>query len=331
MIYFAYRKDYTLSEILQIPNFDSINIVENALLDADAACNQAIITLLNTEGIAVSDQIYVGQLGAETGEIKTILSISGKNITFTSNLSNNHRKYEPVAKLFGNQMKVYRTANVDGNIPADTSFSQIGSAINLDPDQTFTLFTDGSGGSDYWYKTTYFNSVTLGETSLAQSYATRGGGYGHYASVEDVRLEAGLQGATELDDSVFSARRDQAEDEINGRLAASGYTIPLQNASGTLLVPPIIENITRLLAAGYVLNQDYGPTTEGDTKNGDTKIKQARALLDEIQNKQIILLDVLGASLVNTPQVSGWPDDSTAIVGTDGTPEPFQMRMSKRF
>ena len=75
---------------------------------------------------------------------------------------------------------------VDGNIPADASFSQIGTAIDIDPDQTFTIFTDGSGGSEYWYKTTYFNSVTLAETNITQSFAARGGGYGHLVAVERV-------------------------------------------------------------------------------------------------------------------------------------------------
>src|SRR5215212_7459672 len=132
-----------MAEIIQIPNFDSINIVENALLDANADLGQPVATLLNMQGVAATDKIYLGPLASETSEIVTVLSTSGKNVTFTTNLVNDHRRFEPICKLFGDQIKVYRAANVNGSIPADTDFSQIGSATNIDPDQTFTLFTDG--------------------------------------------------------------------------------------------------------------------------------------------------------------------------------------------
>jgi hypothetical protein len=320
-----------MAEQIQIPNFDSINLVESALLDADADLGQPTVTLLSLQGISASDKIYLGPLAAETSEIATVLSTAGKNVTFTTNLVNEHRRFESITKLFGDQIKVYRAANVDGTIPSDASFSQIGSAVDIDPDQTFTLFTDGSGGSGYWYKTTYFNSVTLAETNLAQSFASRGGGYGHLVAVEAVRLEAGLQNATHLDDSLIAERRDQAEDEVLGRLAAAGYVIPLQASNGTLFVPPMVENITRLLAAGYLMIQEYGELAEEDPKSGKSKIKQAYDMLRDIQEQKVILVDVVGVSLAHTSQVSGWPDNTTELVGTDGRPEPFQMRMSKRF
>ncbi len=97
------------------------------------------------QGIAASDKIYLGPLASETSEIATVFSTAGKNVTFTTDLTNEHRRFESVTKLFGDQIKVYRAANVDGNIPIDASFSQIGSATDIDPDQTFTIFTDGSG------------------------------------------------------------------------------------------------------------------------------------------------------------------------------------------
>ncbi len=108
--------------------------------------------------------------------------------------------------------------------------------------------------------------------------------------------------------------------------------MPLQSANGTAYTPPLVENITRLLAAGYMLNQDYGSTTEGDTKNGGGKISQARKLLDDIQSQTLVLLDTAGAQLARSLQVGGWPDSTTAEVGTDGVNgEPFQMTMSKIF
>ena len=121
------------------------------------------------------------------------------------------------------------------------------------------------------------------------------------------------------------------ENEILERLAAAGYLIPLQASNGSLYVPPVVENIARLLAAGYLLKQEYGAVTEDVEKNGDDKIEQAYNMLDDILSQKIVLIDVIGQTIEGTAQVTGWPDDTTATVGTDGTPQPFAVRMSKRF
>jgi hypothetical protein len=117
-----------------------------------------------------------------------------------------------------------------------------------------------------------------------------------------------------------------------GRLAAAGYVIPLQTSNGTLYVPPVVENIARLLAAGYLQIQEYGEVAEGDTKDGKVKIKQANDMLTAIQKQELVLFDVTGHPLTRSLQVSGWPDNTTAIIGTDGIHgEPFHVTMSKRF
>jgi len=53
-----------MAEVIQTPNFDSINIVENALLDADASLGQPTVTLLNIQGVTTSDKLYLGPLEA---------------------------------------------------------------------------------------------------------------------------------------------------------------------------------------------------------------------------------------------------------------------------
>ncbi len=321
-----------MAELLQIPNYQSINIAEQAVLNAEALSGQPTVRYLDIQGFSVGDKVVLDP-ETEIGELLTIQTIDAatKTVTFTTNLANRHSYGTHVYKLFGEKIRLYRAVNIDGAIPDDSQFSLLATS-DITAYNTFTQILDSSGGSAFWYKSTYYNATTASETGLSLSYASRGGGYGRYVSIEDIRLEAGFQNNTNLDDSVFATRRDQAEAEINGRLAAAGYTIPLQGSNGSAYTPPLIENIARLLSAGYVLNQDYGATTEGSTKAGNEKLKQANRLLSDIQNQNIVLLDTTGSTLVRTSQVSGWPDNTTQYVGTDGVNgEPFQITMSKVF
>lgn len=321
-----------MSEVLRVPNFSSINLLEQTTLDADALSGQNQITLLNQIGYTVGNKILVGIVGGETSEVQEINGIAGKLLTLTANLNNRHLKYEVVTLLVGDQVRLYRANNVDGSVPDDSLFVYTGISGSIRGGDTTTDLADPLGSSAYWYKTTYYNSVTGDETALVASVAVRGGNYGHLVSIESIRREAGLVDNQTLDDSIIAERRDQAESEIIGNLASAGYVIPLTASNGMPYVPPIVENIARLLAAGYLLEQEYGPTTDGDTKNGKQKIKQAQRLLDQIQNQNIVLLDPTGVMLYRASQVAGWPDNTTQFVGTDGVHgEPFVMTMSKRF
>ena len=100
-------------ETLSLPNFDSANIAEEFELSAEAAPSQAVITVINPNNALVHEYLCLLP-GQETSEIKKIQSISGNNITFTSNLSFQHRGHERVVRLFGDQIRVYRAPNVDG-------------------------------------------------------------------------------------------------------------------------------------------------------------------------------------------------------------------------
>jgi hypothetical protein len=93
----------------------------------------------------------------------------------------------------------------------------------------------------------------------------------------------------------------------------------------------MIKGMTRFLAAGFLMIREFGEVAEEDSKNGKAKIAYARDMLNDIQAQKIVLVDTVGASPARSSQVSDRPDDTTALVGTDGRPEPFQMRMSKRF
>lgn len=292
-----------MAEILNPTNFDPINIVEKTKLNADAAASQAVIAVENTQGFVADDFVVVGRLGSEQAEILKVLSVASNQITFTTNLSFAHDTLEDVTKLRGDQIKVYRAANVDDTTPDDADFGTAITTLTIEADQMFTEYTDSTGGSDYWYKKTYYNSVALTETNLASALAVRGGDYGQYVTVSEVRAEAGFENNDNITDSEVADRRADAKSEVDGALS-SRYTLPLT------YVPEVVKNANKLIAAGYLLSGSYGIGVEGSAEEGAGKLKMGRKLLEGIRDGSIALIDQTGALISETQAgVGGYPDD----------------------
>lgn len=302
-----------MSATINVESFGALNLKEQAQLDDDWAAAATTATLKSTQGLSSGSIIYVGMLGSEVCERLVINAPpTATTISVTSGPGVAHDRFEPVTAVFGDQVKLYRAANVDGSIPDDADFAAVGSPVSIDPDQTYTEITDSSGSSDYWYKYTYRNSASTAETDLADSVAARGDDYGHYAALEDIRSEAGLSNADGLADIAIDRHRLAAEAEINGKLAGS-YTVPFATPT-----PELVRAITIKLAAGLLLLQDYGPVTEESTKDGKTKVKEARDMLAQIQAHTTIIFDYLGNSLLLSSALpSSWPNETTA----DADPE----------
>lgn len=324
-----------MSANLRINNFDSINIKEVSTLLADAAAATAALTLENNQSITTNDFVIVGVLGSEGSEKAMVLSASGgTSVTLNANLALAHKRGDALTALRGDQIKVYRAVNVSGSCPADAAFTAVGSGtINIDPDQLNTDFQDSTGGSSYWYKFTYKNSTTSDETDLADAVAARGGGYGNYCSVDEIRTEAGFDHNRYVTDATIDSRRIDAEDEINTELSGI-YTLPFSP------VPPTVARITRLIAAGLLLLTEYGAVSTGTNKEGNDKLKQGRDLLSELKTREKVLVDPTGTSMVlgTASVVTSWPNDTTAgLISDMGPTGDYQhggdnkFRMNKRF
>jgi len=296
-----------MAATLRAESFGAVNLKERTSLDADLAAAVTTLTVKSTEALAVGNFIYLGLTAQEVTEKLAIATVpSATSITVSTGPGVAHKRFEPIVAVFGDQVKLYRVANVDGSIPADASFSAVGSPVTIDPDQTYTELTDSGGSSDYWYKYTYRNSTSTAETELSDSVAARGDDYGHYADLEDVRSEAGLSGAEGLSDNVVDRHRQAAEAEINGALTSS-YTVPFATPT-----PELVRAITIKLAAGFLLSKDYGTVTEESTKDGNAKVKDARDLLKRLQAHELVITDYQGEPLLATSSISSWPDATTA-------------------
>lgn len=295
-----------MAQLISLSGFDQFNLGEKTTLSSDALSNQSTLQVENIVTFSVNNFLAIGHIGSETCEIKKIQSISGKTITLTSSLDHLHKKTEPIQVLRYDQLRLYRAANIDGSIPPMSSFTLL-ATIPLEGDQMTVEYLDQAGGSNFWYRYTYYNSHSSSETPLGSSQAIRGGDYGKYASIDEIRIEAGFQNNTDVTDQMIADRREDAESEIKSVLYVAGYTLPLQAP-----VPPIIKNITKLLAAGYLLLQDYGVLSEGTNKEGIKKISLARELLEKIRTKEIVLIDQLNeVSYSRSGKIAGYPRDGS--------------------
>jgi hypothetical protein len=217
---------------------------------------------------------------------------------------------DPVTVLIGNQIKIYRSPNVNGLQPDDSAFVYH-ATVDIDPDQLETTYTDPSGSSEFWYKLTYSNSTTTAETSLADSGSARGGGVGQYVSIEDIRNEAGFKNNHNISDTLIDQKRQVAQAEVNAA-ASSRYAVPFASP-----VNPIIANITLMIAVKYLLLSQYGAF---DSMTGaKEKIEMAENQLARITEGSLVLVAADGSSLA-LPSSGSTSTGGTSDLGMSGFP-----------
>lgn len=308
-----------MSELLSVVNFDLPNITAISYLNANVAAGAGNADLINPAGFG-SNVFYVFD-SDQQAELFKVTGLSGATATIQGTFLYAHKKNDIVRQLFGDKFQVWRAADPGTGTnmpPSDSAFAQIGSDTAIVPSLFATQFLDPTGGSGYWYKFLYLNSISSQHTDLADSEAIRGGGYGHLVSLSQIIIEAGILDQTTLDPQDVSHRRDAAEDEIRGRLVSAGYTMPLQTNLGVSYTPPILSDIARKLAAGLLLQQNFGTTRIGSSKNGSEKIEEARRLLAEIQLNDLILVDPSGQMLAKPILLDGYPDGTNTTTDPDG-------------
>jgi hypothetical protein len=320
-----------MSQQLSIENYGPLNIGEATALTADIAAGVDALPLENNDGYTAGDYVLIGSYGGEKSEMKIVLSVNGNNgLTTTESTVQEHDQYEMVTKLYGTQIRIYRAPNSNGLAPTDDSFEYL-APVNIDFDDIESVYVDPDGSSEYWYKFTYYNPTTSNETSLADSVAVRGGDYGNYCSVDEIRNQAGLQGNRWISNASIDEQRQAAQALINSVLTGK-YVVPF-----TPPVNALIAKCTKLLAAGYLLTKNYGPINTLDTNDGTRMVEEVTnprhtGLLDRIAARELVLTDATGVSQT-TPSgggVSAWPTAATKDAPREEGGAPRMFRMADR-
>lgn len=281
-----------MSQSLLIKNFTDNNILERAHVARDVLKGATAFTIDNPQNVAANDYLLIGTLGGSMSNLYQVQSVSDVIVTLTTALKTNVSRNTEVTKLFGNKLKLYTAPYVAGSVPTTSNFSVLsGGLIDIDPDQNATLFTDPNGSDQLWYKYTFYNSTTSSETVLADSTAVRDIRTTNYASLEDIRFEAGMKNAHNIGDDVIDRKRQAAQAEINGALAGK-YAIPFAEP-----VNAVIIDITIRLAAGLLMCEQYGVyDSSGGKSKGAQMRDDARADLMKLQTGASVLTDVAGAN-----------------------------------
>lgn len=304
---------------LLAPTEDFIKL-EHTVLDADVSAGSNVaLTVLNNDKLAQNEFIVIGHEGSESAELCQInASVTPGTAIQVATLLRSHKKGEPITKYRYNKRKFYGSTTETGTYTELTSY---GSPVTIQVDDPQGTFLEYTGVEGYLYfKSTYYNSQDSAETDQSDSEAVQGDQSSRYCSIYAIRLQAGLTNNPYITDGQIEVYRKRAENEVNSYII-SRYQLPLLNADGVSEIPWMIENVTVLLAAGYMDYQEF--KQEGD---GVKWLGEARGILKAVQNGKQALIGLDGqpmTMLTNSTGVQSYPN---TVDNTDGPDQKFTMR-----
>ena len=273
--------------------------VERTILAADSAAGSAIdLTVKDNNGFAENDYMVVGREGSETTEIAKVNAAVVAGATLQADtLGFAHKANVPITKYLYNQRKFYGCATADGTFVELTAY---GSPANIQVDDPQGTLLEYTGVEGYLYfKATYYNATSTDETDIADSPAVLADESVRYTTIYNIRVQMGIVGNPFINDGRVETKRKQAENEVNSAIF-SRYVLPLSE------IPPLIEHITTMLAAGYMDFEEYGPEGEGVKWLGE-----ARGILKSIKKGTQRLIGEDGTELsvkeTNSNTVTGYP------------------------
>lgn len=279
-------------QTLNIDNFANLNVLARTNLTSDILTpGQTTLPALNGNNFAAGP-VLVGAPGGAVTELCTISGVAAESVTLAGpGTTLPHNNNDPLLLLFGSQLRIYFAADVSGNgvQPPDANFNLL-ATIAINPNGLTTPYTDTTNPPGTWYKYTYYNPGQNSETTLADSVAVQSG-VTHYCSLDDIRDAAGLEDAIAVSDSTIAKFRDAAEKEINGSLLPV-YDLPLP-----LPINPIIVQITKNIAAGELIHEQYKTLSPAIADEGTKQADKARigggahTSLADLVDRDVVLED----------------------------------------
>lgn len=318
-------------QTISLKNFPNQNIVQSTTLTADIAAAVTSLPVENSGGF-VAGPVLIGYPGSERAELVTASATpSGSTITVGATKLP-HNSSDPVYLVYGDQVKIYSAADTfgTGQQPADGAFTHV-ATVSINANAANTSYTDTAGTTATWYKYTFYNSVTTNETAIADSRAAQAGAP-HYVSLDDIRSSAGFDDAPSVTDDKIAKFRDAAEREIDGALSAI-IILPLPQPTN-----PIIEQITKNIAAGELMQDEYNTISPVLAATGGTRAKQARkgggnfTSLDDIIERLVVLQDANYTDLTrdDAPYFRGYPD-ATANTVSNGVDDTRSFTVNEQY
>jgi hypothetical protein len=150
----------------------TVDDLERSFLSSGISAGVISLTIDNNTNYAINDRIMIGELGREKTEVVTVTGAvsAGTTLTVGATLFP-HEAGAPVTRLRYDQVKFYRSTT------GSTGTYSLLTTINLDVDTAdlLTKYDDTTGLSTYYYKVSFYNSVSTLESALSDPIA--GSGY----------------------------------------------------------------------------------------------------------------------------------------------------------
>lgn len=148
-------------KVMRIPVFNpDVTHYEKSYLANPYSVGVTSIVVKNANRFAANQRVMIGEMGTENAEIVTVSAVNADNMTLTIGATlYAHSSDEPVTVMVFDQVRYYRST--DGG----TNYSII-TTVDMDVDNADleTLYDDVSGLTSYYYKFTFYHSISTLES-----------------------------------------------------------------------------------------------------------------------------------------------------------------------
>ena len=302
---------------LPITNPD-ITKQETTKLTADASAgSNVILSVDNNQGFSVDDLIIIKKAGREKSEKEKVTTITDSDKITVETLRMNHLEDEEIRKVPYDQVKLTYCDTETG------TYTDVADWSDINYDDLVTYIDHLAGTSSTYYKAVFRNSVTGRESGVSDVFQAASDS--HYCTINDILEEAGFLNNRYIEPERVYRTRASAEAEVKGSIS-SVYVLPLDKTC------ELTEIITKLLAAGWLMWQEYGEEASGTDKDGIAKVKEARSMLKAIRNGNLPLLDSSDTEPTKKgSSLSGWPNDTTKDADEEDAGGDISFRIKQKF
>lgn len=147
------------------------NDLEKTYLSSFSNKNSTSFAVKNNDNFTVGRKILIGNMGSENAEALTISSVNSNKleIVSTSGSKFDHNSDEPVYELDCDKIRFYRATSEGGTYSLQTTVD-----IDFDNADNVTVWDDTSALSTYFYKVSFYDSISMEESGLSDPIPATG-------------------------------------------------------------------------------------------------------------------------------------------------------------
>lgn len=188
---------------------------EKTSLSTSTSAGATSLPVKNSNGFSNTNRILVGAMAREKSELLTVSGSPTPTAIATGASAFPHNVDDPVYNLLFDQIRFYRsTTGIDG------TYSLLGtSTIDVDNAEGVTQYNDAAGLASYYYKTSFYNSVTASESDRSDAIAGSGlitNSAGRL--IEEVMREVGDKSGTEAERAEYYAWLNEVNYALQKRM-----------------------------------------------------------------------------------------------------------------